>query len=250
MNEIIQGDCLEVMKTIPDKSIDMVLCDLPYGNTNIDWDTVIDLQKLFQQYDRVIKPNGAIVLTATQPFATDLIQTYRKYFRYDLVWQKALPLGFLNAKRMPLRSHELVLVFYKKLPTYNPQKTFVPNKQGMGRIRKNSGNFEGYQEFRKADWSYVEKGERYPTSILNISNWNGALFGNTDRVIKHPTAKPVALFEWLIKTYTNEGDLVLDNCIGSGTTAIAAKNTSRNFIGIELDEDYCELARSRLLRPI
>ncbi|MFA5323202.1 MAG: site-specific DNA-methyltransferase [Smithella sp.] len=236
------------MAYISDQSIDMILCDPPYGRTNIEWDKALDLHQLFEHYRRIIKTNGAIVLTGQQPFVTDLISEARDIFRYDIIWKKHAPLGFLNAKRMPLRNHEHILVFYNKLPTYNPQKTHIPNKSGIGRVRKNSGGFAAYQEYRKPEWSWTETGERYPTSILDISNWNGALFGNTDRYIKHPTAKPVDLFEYLIKTFTNEGDLVLDNCIGSGTTAVASKNTGRNFIGIELKQEYCELAESRLIK--
>ena len=248
VNQIIKGDCMKIMVDIPSKNIDMILCDLPYGLTNIEWDEPLNLPSLFGHYRRLIKDNGAIVLTSQQPFTTDLINEARDIFRYEIIWQKTLPTGFLNAKRMPLKTHENILIFYKKLPTYNPQKTVLMNKSGMGRVRKNSGGFPGYQEFRKDDWSYTEKGERYPCSVLNVSNWNHALFGNTDMVINHPTAKPVALFEWLIKTYTNEGDIVLDNCLGSGTTALAARNTKRRYIGIEIREDYCKIATERLDR--
>ena len=248
MNEIIQGDCLELMKQIPDASIDMVLCDLPYGTTQIDWDTVIDLQRLWQQYNRLVKLNGAVVLFSAQPFTTDLINSNRKLFRYEIIWHKTQAQGFLNANKMPLRAHENILVFYKKLPTFNPQKTVV-ERANIGRVREvNAMRSKQYREMNRTIW--IESGQRYPTDVIKFSNWNGALFGKTAGHVQHPTAKPVALFEWLIRTYTNEGDVVLDNCIGSGTTAVAAHNTGRNFIGIELRQDYCDLARSRLTKTI
>lgn len=239
LNRIYHGDCLEVMKSIPDKSVDMVLCDLPYGTTRLSWDNVIPFDRLWQQYFRVAKDNAAFVLTAQQPFATDLINSCRKYFRYEIIWQKSQVMGFLDAKRKPLRTHENILVFYRRLPTYNPQKTKVENdKKSLGRKRTNSGSFDGYQEFRKPDYVYVEDGSRYPTSVLKISSWNGALFGKTDNAVIHPTQKPVTLFEWLIKTFTNEGETVLDNCSGSGTTAIACLRNNRNYICIEKNEKY------------
>jgi len=239
LNRIYHGDCLEVMKDIPDGSVDMILCDLPYGTTRLEWDNVIPFDKLWEQYFRVAKENAAFVLTAQQPFATDLINSCRKHFRYEIIWQKTQVMGFLDAKRKPLRTHENILLFYRKLPTYNPQKTQVEkDKQSWGRKRTNSGGFDGYQEFRKPDYVYVEDGSRFPTSVLKISSWNGALFGKTDKAVTHPTQKPVPLFEWLIKTYTNEGETVLDNCSGSGTTAIACIRNNRNYICIEKNEQY------------
>ena len=225
---------MEIMQKIEDESIDMVLCDPPYGLTNIEWDMALDMPALFSIYDRIIKPSGAVVITAVQPFATDVIQAWRKYFRYDLIWKKTQALGFLNAKKAPLRAYELILVFYKRPPVYNPQKTRASKPQlGRKRFASKFRKFDDYEEFRNPNWEYTDTGERYPTSVISISNWNGVLFGDKKRANKHPTSKPVALFEWLIKTYTNPGDVVLDNCLGAGTTAIAARNCGRDFIGIE-----------------
>lgn len=253
---IKQGDCLELMKDISDKSIDMILADLPYGTTRCGFDTVIPFDPLWKQYKRIIKDNGAILLFSQQPFTTDLIMSNRKMFRYEIIWNKTLPTGFLNAKKMPMRYHENICVFYKHLPTYNPQMRTV-ERNDIGRERVNSGKAEQYNEFRNNDWKWVETGERYPSDVLEyvseeiedvvkFSNWNGALFGNTDKTVKHPTAKPVDLLEYLIRTYTNEGDTVLDNCMGSGSTGVACVNTGRNFIGMELEEKYFEIAKNRI----
>lgn len=231
VNEIHEGDCLELMKAIPTGSVDMILCDLPYGTTQNKWDSVIPLDDLWDQYARIIKDNGAIVLTAAYPFNFAVALAGKKLFKYDLTWNKGLVTGHLNAKKMPLRQHEDVLVFYKKLPTYNPQMTI--GKPYVSRGGKHSSNYGAQVEVVS-----VNEGVRYPTSIINIPQV---------RVVGgHPTQKPVALFEYLIKTYTNEGETVLDNCIGSGTTAIAAINTNRNFIGIEMDAGYVQVARERI----
>lgn len=266
--ELYHGDCLELMKSIPDGSVDMVLCDLPYGTTELKWDIVIPFEPLWEQYRRVIKNNGAILLFSVQPFTTDLINSNRKMFRYEIIWSKTQPLGFLNAKKMPLRAHENILVFYKNLPTYNPIKHKVECKdighvhggkngklyeQYIGRKRGNSeykinglGVYGGINPNVAKTYEYIETGERYPTDIVKFSNWNGALFGNTTKANKHPTQKPVPLLEYLIKTYTNEGETVLDNTMGSGSTGVACINTGRNFIGIELDDNYFEIAKTRI----
>lgn len=244
LNKIYNEDCLIGMQRIPDKSVDMILCDLPYGTTKCKWDVVIPFDLLWSQYLRAIKDNGAIVMTGQQPFTTDIINSQRDIFRYEIIWQKSQKLGFLNANKMPLRAHENILLFYKNLPVYNPQKTQAEGVQ-MGRSRQQKGNrYEGYGS--DLGGIYVENGLRFPTSVLPISNWNGALFGNTEKATKHPTQKPVPLFEWLIKTYTHEGMTVLDNCIGSGTTAIACINTARNYIGFESNEEYFEYAEKRV----
>lgn len=241
--KLLHGDCLELMKEIADKSIDMILCDLPYGTTNIKWDVVIPFPPLWENYLRIIKDNGAIVLTAQQPFTTDLINSCRKYFRYEIIWEKTQKMGFLDANRKPLRAHENILLFYKKSPTYNPQKIKVDVP--IGRVRQQSGSrAEHYNKMRTG--RHVDDGTRFPASVLKISNWNGALFGKTNNATKHPTQKPVALFEWLVKTYTNEGEIVLDNCMGSGTTGIACKNLNRDFIGIEKEEKYFLIAKERI----
>src|SRR5699024_9189828 len=225
----------EIMKDIPDGSIDMVLCDLPYGTTQNKWDSIIPLDELWMQYNRVIKGNGAIVLTGQSSFSARLIMSNEKMHRYNLAWEKTKAGGFLNAKRMPLQAHEDVIVFYKKLPTYNPQMT-----RGKPYTKKavTDGDGNNYGVFNRMGKVAINEGTRYPRSVLKFSNDNHNSF--------HPTQKPIPLFEWLIKTYTNEGETVLDNCIGSGTTAIAALNTNRTFIGIEKEKEYVDIANERI----
>lgn len=231
LNRIYNEDCLEGMRRIPDKSVDMILCDLPYGTTRNKWDSIIPLEPLWAQYERVIKDNGAIVLTAAQPFTSVLVSSNLRNFRYDITWDKSQVTGFLNAKRMPLRKHEDVLVFYRKLPTYNPQFT-----QGQAYSIKRTHATSNYGE--QSENETKSDGRRYPTSIINIPQ--------VREKGGHPTQKPVALFEYLIRTYTNEGETVLDNCMGSGTTAVAAINTNRNFIGFEIEPEYVEIANRRI----
>lgn len=241
------GDCIQIMKIIPNNSIDMVLCDLPYGTTHCHWDTVIPFIPLWEQYTRVVKPNGAIVLFSAQPFTTDLISSNRKMFRYEIIWGKTQVAGFLNAKKMPLRAHENICVFYKHLPTYNPQKHNVLRKD-LGRVRVNDSTNAAaqYNDFWREDYTYTEDGTRYPTDVVKFSNWNGALFGNTENATVHPTQKPVDSCRYLIETYTNKGDTVMDNCMGSGTTGVACVKTERNFIGIEKDESIFNIATKRI----
>ena len=238
INQVLQGDCLELMKDIPDGSVDMILADLPYGITKNKWDTVIPLDKLWHQYERVIKERGVIVLTASQPFTSMLITSNQKLFKYDIVWHKRTIGGMLNAKKMPLRTHETILIFYKKLPTYNPIKTFTDRKTGIKSRAVSSSN---YRETKKAI-KYVNNGSRYPTSVLEITG----VVNNSKEKVSHPTQKPVKLMEWLIKTYTNEGDLVLDNVAGSGTTGVACQNLNRNFILMEQEPEYVEIIKKRL----
>lgn len=237
LNRIYNEDCLEGMKRIPDGSVDMILCDLPYGTTRNKWDEIIPFEPLWEQYERVAKPNCPIILTSNQPFTTQLINSNRKLFKYDLVWQKTHPKGHLNAKRMPMRAHEEILIFYKKPPVYNPIM-----RKGKYRYKGNKGFSEErcYGTSKPYDnWN----DEYYPTSVIEISN--AVQIGKI-----HPTQKPVELFEWLINTYSNEGDLILDNCIGSGTTAIACINTNRNFIGFELDKHYYDIAKERIQKAL
>ena len=244
LNKIYLGDCLEVMQDIDDQSIDLILCDLPYGTTNCEWDILIDFEELWGDYRRIIKNKGAIVLTASQPFTTDLINSGRDLFRYEIIWQKTQKLGFLSANKRPLKGHENICVFYKSQCTYNPQK-YRSSTRSKGRVRvKTADRYEGYGKVNAEN--YIDDGYNYPDSIIKISNWNGALFGNTVKATKHPTQKPVALFEYLIKTYTNEGDLVLDNCAGSGTTGIACLNTKRDYILIEKEEGYIKIIKDRI----
>jgi len=246
MKQLICGDCLEHMKDIPDKSIDLILCDLPYGLTHCDWDIPLDMESMWNQYKRIIKDRGAILLFSIQPFTSDLIQSNRKMFRYEIVWQKTQPSGFLNAKRMPLRSHENIAVFYKKLPTYNPIKHKADNPKQIGRKKTNGTQAKQYNDYMVGEYEWIETGERMPTDVIKFSNWNGARFGDTSNAVKHPTTKPVHLLEYLIKTYTNKGDTVLDNCMGSGSTGVAARNTGRNFIGMEKDEHFFNIAKDRI----
>ncbi len=263
MLDIKLGDCLELMKDIPDKSIDLILCDPPYGTTRLEWDKIIPLEPLWEQYKRIIKDNGAILLFSAQPFTTDLINSNRKMFRYEIIWEKTMRTGFYNAKKMPLKIHENILVFYKHLPTYNPQKYQLTQEYiqkhsvPIGQKRKNSsfaitsGKFVGTvskEAFEK--YSYTDTGERYPTDVIKFSNWNGSLFGNNSKAVEHPTQKPLPLLEYLIKTYSNKGDVVLDNCMGVGTTGVACKNLSRNFIGFELREDYFEIAKDSINKAL
>lgn len=228
MIELLQGDCLELMKGVPDKSVDMILADLPYGTTRNKWDCIIPLEPLWEQYERVIKDDGAIVLTAQTPFDKVLGVSNLKMLRYEWIWHKTKPTGHLNAKKMPLKEHENVLVFYKKLPIYNtPHLDYV----GKEVSRTNRGNYGNMSK------TTVQEYTGYPRSVLKVP---------TEGKTIHPTQKPVTLFEYLIKTYTNEGETVLDNCMGSGTTGVACKNLNRNFIGMELDENYFDIAKKRI----
>ena len=240
--KFIHGDCLEEMPKLADKSIDMILCDLPYGTTACKWDTIIPFEPLWKQYKRLIKDNGAIVLTASQPFTTKLINSNIKEFKYALVWDKDKAFGVFQAKKRPLKKHEDILIFYKKQPVYNPQmekaKADRIRPLSKGNISGSINNITNSKNCKVANDYNPEM--RYPSSILTFSNPVGKSI--------HPTQKPVALFEYLIKTYTNEGDLVLDNCAGSGTTAIACLNTNRNAILIEKDESYYKAALDRFNR--
>lgn len=234
INQIIHGDCLEVMPVIPDGVVDMIFCDLPYGMTNNRWDKVISFESLWKEYKRIIKTNGAIVLTSQQPFATDLINSARRLFRYEIIWEKTMAQGFLNANKMPLRAHENILVFYKSLPTYNPQKTYGPVKRKGKTIRR--GSTSNYTQVK--DNEYIDDGSRYPKSVVKISN------GNYQSL--HPTQKPIKLVEWFIRTYSNAGDLILDNCVGSGTPPLCCLKNSRRFIGIEKELDFVRIAKARI----
>ena len=222
MNNIISyiklGDCLELMPELPDASVDMILCDLPYGVTKNKWDSVNPLDKLWEQYKRIAKPNTAIVLFADGMFEANLMLSNPKWWRYNLVWDKVLTSGFLNANRMPLRSHEEICVFYQKQPTYNPQKTVGEKNHSKGRPKENAN--ENYGDYNFVDNSDQLGNMKHPKSILTFPKPHPS-------VAVHPTQKSLELCEWLIKTYTNPGDVVLDNCMGSGTTCLAAKNTGR-----------------------
>ena len=243
VDTIYNQDCLEGMKNIPDGSIDMILCDLPYGvlnrqNKHAKWDNVIPFEPLWAQYKRVIKNNGAIVLFGQGMFTAELMVSQKDLWRYNLIWNKTdRPTGFLNAKRMPLREHEDVMIFYKELPVYNPQMVkCAPHQRNhsRGKMEKEQTN-RCYGDMRKFDEVITD--EKYPRSIIRIPREEKTI---------HPTQKPVALCEWLIKTYSNVGDVVLDNCMGSGTTAVACINTNRHYIGFETSEEYCKIAEDRI----
>ena len=235
---LLHGDCLELMKNIPNKTIDMILCDLPYGTTRNKWDTPIDLNKLWEQYNRIIKDNGAIVLFAQTPFDKILGCSNIKMLRYEWIWEKTTATGHLNAKKMPMKAHENILVFYKKLPTYNPQKT--TGHKPVHNYTKHQDDGSNYGK-TKVGVSGGGSTERYPRSIQVFKT-------DKQKAALHPTQKPVELLEYLIKTYTNENEVVLDNCMGSGSTGVAFINTNRRFIGMEIEEKYFEIAKDRILK--
>lgn len=233
---IKQGDCLELMKELPEKSIDLILCDLPYGTTDCKWDHIINFNDLWQQYNRIIKDNGAIVLFAAQPFTTKLIHSNLKHFKYCWYWKKNNVTGFTYARYQPMRTIEDICVFHKKMPTYNPQ----------GLIKLEKPIIKDKRKDKNAIWDmgglktrYKQKYTNWPKHLLEFKNVTSA-----ERL--HPTQKPVELLEYFVKTYTNEGDTVLDNCMGVGSTGVACINANRKFIGFELDKTYFNLAEKRL----
>lgn len=234
--ELWQGDCLELMNNIPDKSIDAIITDLPYGTTQCKWDSIIPFEPLWKQYNRVIKDNGAIVLFDTEPFSSHLRLSNLKNYKYDWIWDKVKGTGFLNAKKQPMRNHELISVFYKKQCTYNPQKTYGHKMKKS--YRSKDLQTEVYGEM-KNDYTY-ESTERYPRSIQVFST-------DTQNSSLHSTQKPVALIEYLIKTYTNEGEIILDSCAGSMTTGVSAINTHRKVICIENDNEIFNVGRKRVM---
>ena len=239
---IYHGDCLKLMFDIPDNSIDMVCCDMPYGITACKWDTVLPLDMLWYHYKRTCKDNAAIILFCAQPFTSALVMSQPKLFKYDWVWKKPRGTGHLNVKKQPLRDKEDLLVFYEKQPVYNPQFTkgdpYTALKGGKNTKISKAGETTYGKFFNGAAHRNDNKGFRYPCQTIN--------FGVVERGTLHPTQKPIALIEYLIKTYTNEGDMVLDNCMGSGTTLVACKKLNRKAIGIETEEKYCKVAIERL----
>ena len=235
---LLQGDCLELLPTIQDHSIDMILADLPYQMTANEWDSMIPLQPLFEQYERVIKDHGAVLLFGMGKFGASLIMNAPKKmpYRYEWIWQKTLPVGFLWSHHMPLRTHENIYVFYKHLPTYHPQMR-TGFKPYFNKAKKNTRS-TNYSLPNGSYKQHKSSGDRFPIDVIAFSN------GNNKTV--HPTQKPVPLLQYLIKTYTDEGMTVLDNCMGSGSTGVAAKQLKRNFIGMELDKEYFEIAKQRI----
>lgn len=239
MINLLQGDCLELMKDIPDKSIDMILCDLPYGTTACKWDIVIPFEALWEQYNRVIKNNGAILLFGNEPFSSYLRMSNIKNYKYDWYWEKERLTNITQVKRRTGKTIETISVFYKQQCIYNPQMTEYIGKPRSNKVLNGKlGSLVDNTNNKVKE--YVDNGKRYPTQVLKFKR-------DCLKCNLHPTQKPVELLEYLIKTYTNEGELVLDNCMGSGSTGVACKNTNRNFMGIELDEKYFEISQNRIL---
>ena len=233
--KLYKGDCLQVMDDLIELGVkfDAIITDPPYGTTdNNTWDKVININTMFEKIDKLIKPNGIVLLFSQQPFTSDLIQAYRKNFRYEIILEKTKPVGFFNAKKMPLRSHENIVVFYKKLPTYNPELKDCDKKVK----RKDASDIYGARKNRKNEYTMTKTG--YPRSVIKFSNSFSPQL--------HPTQKNTDMLEYLVKTYTNEGDLVLDFTMGSGSTGVACLNTNRKFVGIELDEKYFNISCERL----
>jgi len=240
MREVLHGDCLELMKDIPDKAVDMILCDLPYGTTACKWDTIIPFEPLWEQYKRIIKDNGAIVLTASQPFTSALVMSNPKMFKYEWIWFKNVPTGMAQSRYSPMKYHESILVFSKtSIKIFNK---IMEERVGKGKDCYNYEHYCGENNHVKMD--RVKK--FYDAKLVNPSSILLFNVAPNRKYKLHPTQKPVALFEYLIKTYTNEGDLVLDNCAGSGTTGVACQNLNRNFILIEKEKEYIDIINSRL----
>ena len=233
MVDLRLGDCLDILPTLSDNSVDMVMVDLPYGTTACKWDSIISLDFLWEQYNRICKDDAAMVFTAAQPFTTTLASSNIDNFRYEWIWEKPQGTNPMNAKVMPLKSHENILVFYRSKPTYNPQMWYSTPYSGFSSDVSKIGEVYGSQKSKHRD---NPEGSRYPKTILKYKQEKGL----------HPTQKPVGLMEYLIKTYTNEGDTVLDNTMGSGTTGVACMNCNRNFIGIESDKKYFDIAKERI----
>ena len=241
-SEIFLGDCLHVMEDLPDNCIDMVFCDLPYGTTQNKWDSIIPFDDLWRAYNRVVKENGAVVLTSQQPFTSKLIVSNPNQFRYEWIWEKNKATGHLNAKKMPMKAHENILLFYRKLPTYNPQKTTGHKPFGSVKPRKNIPHPKEKRNYNHLTETFGNDGtttDRYPRSVQKFP-----VINNDNPLKFHPTQKPVGMIEYFINTYSNENDVILDNCMGSGSTCIACINTNRKYIGIESDKDYFDTAKN------
>lgn len=245
INKIYLGDCLEVMKDIEDGSIDCIICDLPYGSTNCKWDIVIPFETLWEQYNRIIKDNTAVILFGTEPFSSHLRLSNIKNYKYDWIWVKDKGTGHLNCKKQPMRKTERISVFYKKQCIYNPQYS-LKDKKNIRPDKKNPTNSEVWRNQNKMTNRTIPKTLMYPNELLEFKSDNSGIKNKS----MHPTQKPVALLEYLIKTYTKENELILDNCIGSGSTAIAALNLNRKFIGIEKEEKYFKIAKNRIAKHL
>tara|TARA_R100000664_G_scaffold23740_1_gene33367 strand:+ start:122 stop:850 length:729 start_codon:yes stop_codon:yes gene_type:complete len=236
-NQVLLGDCLQRMKEIPDGSVDMILCDLPYGTSKCRWDTIIPFEPLWKEYKRVIKINGAMVLTASQPFTSVLIASNFKDYRYNWVWEKSKATGYLNAKKMPMKAHEDICIFYQKPPLYNPQK-WMSTPYYKGSAHRPTEVYGKQREVLVEN----ESGLRYPRTVQYFKT------AESEGKTYHPTQKPISLFKYLIKTYTQENELVLDSCAGVGTTALAALRTNRKYICIENDQEYYDVMQERISR--
>ena len=239
MNKVIYGDCLEVMPTLLAKSVDMILCDLPYGTTACKWDSIIPFEPLWLQYKRLIKDNGAILLFGSEPFSSYLRMSNITNYKYDWYWKKTKANGFMNVKKMPLKDVETISVFYKDLCNYNPQGVMLCGKKIVNVIgkRENKKHLSGHNGGGIKTDTYIREYTNYPKQVIEFK---------IEPKPEHPTQKPVALFEYLIRTYTNEGETVLDNCAGSGTTAIACLNTNRKYILIEKEKEYIDIINKRI----
>lgn len=240
-SEVFNEDCYDTLQRLQNGSVNLLLQDTPFGCTQNEWDIKPDLDKMWPEWLRVTADDAAIIFFATQPFASELILSQPKIFRYDLIWYKALGSGFLNAKKMPLRNHEHILVFYRSLPTYNPQMGVGIRKKGIRKHDRTGTNYGKFATQEKADY-FDDKGKRYPQSVIDFSN------GNKTTDSDHPTQKPIDLIRYLILTYSNPKDLVFDGYMGSGTTRVAALNEGRNFIGSELNTDYFNASEERYQR--
>ena len=238
--DLYKGDCLEVMDRLIEDCIvvDAIIADIPYGTTACKWDSIIPFDLMWERLNKLIKPNGAIVLFAQAPFDKILGASNISKLKYEWIWEKTQATGHLNAKKMPMKAHENILVFYKKLPTYNPQKTQGHKPMNSG-VRRSSLKNENYNEINKIDLPFGGDTDRFPRSVVRFKS-------DKQKEYLHPTQKPIALMEYLIKTYTNENQLVLDFTMGSGTTGVACKNLNRSFIGIEMDDKYFEIAENRI----
>ena len=246
MIDLRLGDCLEVMKDIPDASVDAIITDPPYGTTACKWDSVIDFDLMWEQLNRIIKPNGAIVLFGSEPFTTKLRLSNLDNFKYDWIWHKNQPSGMFNASKMPMRAYETISVFYKEQATYNPQmiqRTEKELKRLSHKSVKGVSTDTVYGNVKRKSLNRYENKEKYPTNVITGIK---CVFNRGSEKVKHPTQKPIALMEYLIKTYTNENETLLDFTMGSGSTGVAAKNLNRNFIGIEQDQKYFNIAEQRI----
>lgn len=241
---LLNGNCLDIMPTLPDGCVDMVFCDLPYGTTQNSWDNIIAFDKLWKNYNRIVKENGAIVLTSQQPFTSKLIMSNIDDFRYEWIWEKNKATGHLNAKKMPMKAHENICIFYRKLPTYNPQKTTGHKPFGAVKPKENIPAPEQTRNYGHMIKTFGNAGnttDRYPRTIQKFP-----VINNDNPEKWHPTQKPAELIEYFIKTYSNENDTILDNCMGSGSTGIACLNSNRKFVGIEIDKEYYDKASDRI----